>query len=71
MLEDLRRGPYIIQKLPLSKMHVALTGTHKLPGRMLAVLTRNNNGPIACLNLLRREYPESYERFVEWGLLPD
>ncbi|CAE7682279.1 unnamed protein product [Symbiodinium pilosum] len=28
-------------------------GTHKLPGRMLAVLTRNNNGPIACLNLLR------------------
>jgi len=30
-----------------------LKGTHKLPGRILAVLTRNNNGPIACLNLLR------------------
>eukprot|EP00439_Symbiodinium_sp_Y106_P021937 s5410_g2.t1 len=28
-------------------------GTRKLPGRLLAVLTRNTNGPVACLNLLR------------------
>ncbi|CAJ1371973.1 unnamed protein product [Effrenium voratum] len=44
-------------------------GNRRVPGRTLAVLTRNNSGAIACLNLLRAAKLDSFFSAV-WGMSP-